>query len=74
MAQSQEELVQVTQELIPLLGFMINWEKSVLTPCQEIVFLGFLVNSLEMVFRLPEEKLQIIIVDYRSFEGRRQHW
>ena len=38
MAQSQEELVQVMQELIQLLqllGFMINWEKSQLTPCQE---------------------------------------
>ena len=68
MAQSREELVQVAQELIQLLqllGFMINWEKSMLTPCQEIVFLGFLVNSLQMILRLPEEKLQNIIVDCR---------
>lgn len=68
MAQSREELVQVAQELIQLLqllGFMINWEKSILNPYQEIIFLGFLVNSLQMVLSLPEEKLQSIIADCR---------
>lgn len=65
MAQSQEELVQVAQELLQLLqmlGFSINCEKSVLIPSQLIIFL---VDSVAMSLSLPEEKLQSIITDCR---------
>ena len=68
MMQSREKLIQVIQELLhllQLLGFLINWEKSVLTPCQEIIFLGFVVDSLQMTLSLPEEKVQNIILDCR---------
>ena len=38
-----------------LLGFRINMEKSILTPCQKIVFLRLRVDSLEMTLSLPIE-------------------
>ena len=61
MAQKQEDLLVMTQEIITLLhllGFSINWEKSALIPSQEIQFLGFVVNSVAMTMSLPEEKVK----------------
>jgi hypothetical protein len=46
--------------LVQCLGFMINWAKSVLIPTQEIMFLGFSVNSIRMMLALPEEKIKTI--------------
>ena len=42
--------------LIKNLGFIINSNKSLLTPTQEIEFLGMVVNSQTMDLELPEEK------------------
>ena len=42
--------------LLECLGFLINYEKSNLTPSQQIVFLGMLVDSASMQFILPEQK------------------
>ena len=39
--------------LLESLGFLINYEKSNLTPSQQIVFLGMLVDSASMQFILP---------------------
>ena len=36
---------------------MLNWQKSVLTPVQEIEFLGLTVNSRSMTLSLTEEKM-----------------
>ena len=47
--------------LLENLGFLINWKKSVCVPTQVIQFLGFLVDSVEMVIRLPQKKIQKII-------------
>ena len=66
MAHSSQGLVEQTQEviqLLQLLGFRINWEKSVLSPCQMITYLGFVINSKQMMLSLPEEKLQNIVDD-----------
>ena len=40
------------------LGLIVNMKKSVLTPQKEIEFLGILVNSQEMTFSLPREKIE----------------
>ena len=44
--------------LLQELGFVINLKKSVMTPSQEMEFLGMVINSKEMTISLPEEKLQ----------------
>ena len=45
-------------ELLQSLGWLINWDKSVLQPTQKLVYLGIEVDSAEMTFSLPEEKLR----------------
>ena len=40
------------------LGFVINWKKFVLTPVQEIEFLGLKINSVNLEISLTEEKIQ----------------
>ena len=52
--------------LLRLLGFMINWEKSHLTPTQVITYLGFLIDLTNMTLTLPEEKVQRIISDCQA--------
>lgn len=44
-------------ELLESLGFMVNREKSQLSPLQEIPYLGFVVDSKSMMFRLSQEKV-----------------
>ena len=39
--------------LLENLGFVINYPKSQTTPSQELEFLGFLVNSINMDLKLP---------------------
>ena len=53
--------IQDTLSLLESLGFVIHREKSVLTPCHEITYLGFVFNSVNMTVRLTEEKVQKII-------------
>ena len=43
--------------LLENLGFIINLEKSVLTPSQQMEYLGVIINSLNMTFKVPEEKV-----------------
>ena len=63
MAQKREDLLAITQEVITLLhllGFIINWDKSSLTPSQQIHFLGFMIDSVLMTMSLPKEKVKNI--------------
>lgn len=48
-------------ELLKFLGFIINVEKSVGDPTQEIEFLGLNVNSLSLSVALPREKVDSIL-------------
>ena len=60
MADSKEEASQHLEVLVHLLealGFIINQEKSLLCPVQEIEFLGLMVDSLALQLKLPVEKL-----------------
>merc|ERR1712030_224722 len=41
-------------------GFLINQNKSIEIPSQEIEFLGFKLNSLQMVISLPPRKIDNI--------------
>lgn len=40
------------------LGFYISWLKSLLTPSQEAVFLGFILNSILMTVRVTADKVE----------------
>ena len=42
------------------LGFTIHPEKSVLKPTQNLIYLGFIINSKDMTLKLTEEKKQNI--------------
>lgn len=48
--------VNITCKLLVSLGFIINREKSVLSPNKNCKFLGFNLNSEKMVVELPREK------------------
>ena len=43
--------------LLQLLGFVLNLEKSILNPVQEIDFLGVTIHFLKMCLSLPQEKV-----------------
>ena len=63
LANSKEEAIQHLEVLLFLLealGFMVNSEKSHLSPSQEIEFLGLQVDSQNTLLRLPGEKLRLI--------------
>ena len=56
MHQNRENLLTLAQEAIELfsgLGFLINWEKSHLSPSQVLEYLGTEIDSERFVFRLP---------------------
>lgn len=66
MAQSREQLISQTKaviKLFQLLGFVINFEKSILDPRQVIPYLGFMIDTLKMMISLPQEKVHQIIQD-----------
>ena len=48
--------VQARIELTEALGFIINTDKSVTTPTNEITFLGFVLNSTCMTISIPPDK------------------
>lgn len=48
--------IAITVNLLSSLGFVINEDKSLYEPTQELEFLGFLVNSVTMSLYLPKDK------------------
>ena len=63
MAASRDLAIEHTTiavNLLSSLGFVLNEGKSVLVPTQELEFLGFLVNSVEMSLYLPRDKVKSI--------------
>ena len=63
-AKSQQELEMARDTVLFLLqnlGFVINWGKSVLIPTKTMEFLGVTINSEEMTFSIPDQKMQKII-------------
>ena len=52
--------VKSTKHMLLQAGFLINQNKSIEIPSQEIEFLGFKLNSLQMVISLPPRKIDNI--------------
>ena len=55
------EELSVTVTFLQRLGFLINVGKSIFTPIQEIEYLGLLLNSVMLEFRLTPDKVKSII-------------
>ena len=56
-----------TVSLLTSLGFTIHKEKSVLEPKKFIEFLGFIINSTDMIVKLNAIKSQIIMEKLKNF-------
>ena len=68
IAESRNQALEHSQALVHLLEclkFIINTEKSVLTPDQTIEFLGLTVDSINMELRLPPAKIKQIRAESR---------
>ena len=55
------DFTQMAVNLLKALEFIINLDKSVLTPTQGIRFLGFTINSITIRFTLPSKKEQKLL-------------
>jgi hypothetical protein len=62
-----EAAVRATLELLDSLGVIINWEKSCLTPSQQITYLGFEINSAEMTIKAPSNKIKNTKKELKKF-------
>ena len=73
--QVREELSKIFRKVLELLqssGFTIKLEKCSSAPAQSLVFLGGLVNSVEMTISLPPEKLNGIVDAVREILKARE--
>ena len=52
----------LVRETLESIGFVLNTNKSILVPCQRLVFFGFLIDSVEFKVYLTEEKIQKIVL------------
>ena len=52
--------VKKVTDMFNSLGFMINFEKSILLPSQRIEFLGFMIDSTTMTISIPIKKLNAV--------------
>jgi hypothetical protein len=52
--------LEVVIELLQRLGFIINWEKSVLEPSQNLEYLGLVIDSNRLSFALPKAKIEAV--------------
>lgn len=50
--------IEATTQAFSDLGFIVHPTKSVLKPVQEIQFLGFIINTIDMTIKLPTDKMQ----------------
>ena len=48
-------------QILEMAGFLINWDKSVCVPSQEIEYLGLSINSVNQSLALKETKVKEIL-------------
>ena len=64
-----EQAYQVFQQITMELGLALAKEKCV-APSQELVWLGFQIDSARMIVTLPQEKLDKIMEECSAWEGK----
>lgn len=52
--------LKLVVDLLYSLGFLINWEKSMVIPSQVMEYLGLIVNSIDLSFSLPCSKAEAV--------------
>jgi len=60
LGRSEKEIMRARDSMIFILkqlGFIINYGKSILTPCKRLEFLGVIVDSNTMTLSLPDNKV-----------------
>jgi Reverse transcriptase (RNA-dependent DNA polymerase). len=67
-AECSNNLVQ-TQALLESLGFVINFNKSILKPTKRSKFLGFILDSEKMLIELPHSKRTNVLALINHFIG-----
>ncbi|KAM9330426.1 putative ATP-dependent RNA helicase DDX60 [Gastrophryne carolinensis] len=68
-AQSKDRLledIRFAMNLLAHLGWMVNYNKSSLTPSQTMTYLGFEINSVRQVLTLPHQKVLALQEAVRS--------
>lgn len=53
--------IQETSALLDKLGFTVHPEKSVFVPTQEIIFLGFVINTVKMLVTLTQDRIDNLL-------------
>lgn len=56
-----ERAIAATKSILEELGFTVHPQKSVLKPTREIAYLGFIINSVDMVISLPPDKVDDVL-------------
>ena len=75
IASSYDECLQqleILKSTLCELGFTVNVEKSQLAPVNEILYLGFLINSIAMTLHLPADKLMKIVSACKALLAKHQ--
>ena len=75
IASSYDECLQqlkILKSTLCELGFTVNVGKSQLVPVNEILYLGFLINSIAMTLHLPADKLMKIISACKTLLAKHQ--
>lgn len=70
LSKSKAQCIQNTNMILKLLeslGFLVNYEKSCLSPKQKCKFLGFIFDSSTMTIELPDEKKIKILSTINKF-------
>ena len=73
MSHTQVKASQLAQEVVELLqrlGFLINWEKSILSPAQSLEYLGMIVDTVHMELRLPQDKVTKLQKECRNMSTK----
>ena len=69
--QECHENVQDTKELFEKVGFIVHQKKSVFIPVQKLRFLGFLIDSVNMIVTLPDEKVENVIIECKKVYNKK---
>ena len=65
--EAASKLVSEVLKLLQNLGFIINWEKSILSPQQILEYLGMIIDTILMEMRLPTDKVAKIQKECSTF-------
>jgi hypothetical protein len=65
--QECEDSVRAVIEQMKRLGVIINQKKSVFSPSQQVEYLGFIIDSVEMTITAPKKKIESIRKDVKKF-------